>query len=525
MYCSKCGNKIDDDARFCDRCGAPIDEPIEAPAEEQVNETVEEPDQESPSSDVTEVELQEQVTTVTSNIGKKSRLPVLIGIGVTLVALAVVLIFVFVNPFASKEDGEGVGASDPNAETQSGAEGSDTSSSSEETDDTIVVGVDVLDYEDHSFACFFGCASWEEASGQCENMGGHLAVITSQEENDALFAFTRYCGYDNVYIGYSDSEEEGNWQWVNGEESGFTNWNEGEPNAFTENEDYAVITDTGTWYDGEYAPRIENGLIAFICEWDEHVVGSNNVSYEDILSNVGETEQINTLEMNRAAAYSSYLQILEDNSAGIIACERFNHMDCAFADVTGDGVEDLIITTVGEYNGCSNILVFSYNQSSGVTNQILTVEGFNWEGGAGTTGMIAVSDEGDLITCEEGGGSGTYDYYRYKVYSFDGYSLALQETLYYELYDAAFDSADPEPDLEYIYMVNDGYSTEAQFNYHESAIINSMSVLLQYLDPAISNVYPPYFHDLLFSRISSMTSVAMTYDDMHAYLTEIINNS
>ena len=48
------------------------------------------------------------------------------------------------------------------------------------------VGVDVLDYDGHSFACFFGCSTWEEARDQCESMGGHLAVITSQEEDEAF---------------------------------------------------------------------------------------------------------------------------------------------------------------------------------------------------------------------------------------------------------------------------------------------------------------------------------------------------
>lgn len=155
---------------------------------------------------------------------------------------------------------------------------------------TIEVGVDVLDYDGHSFACYFGCSTWEEAQNQCENMGGHLAVITSQEENDVLFDFTRYCGYDNVYIGYSDVEEEGNWQWVNGDTSGYTNWTEGEPNGFTESENYAVFGDNGAWYDGEFTPRIENGLISFICEWDYHVIGATNISNEELQAYIEEPD-------------------------------------------------------------------------------------------------------------------------------------------------------------------------------------------------------------------------------------------
>ena len=161
-----------------------------------------------------------------------------------------------------------------------------------ESEGVTEVGVDVLDYDGHSYACFFGCSTWEEARDQCESMGGHLAVITSKEEDEALFAFTRYCGYDNVYIGYSDIEEEGNWQWVNGETSDYSNWNESEPNGFTPNENYAVYGDNGAWYDGEFTPRIENGLISIICEWDYHVDGATNISSEELQTYIDGLEAV-----------------------------------------------------------------------------------------------------------------------------------------------------------------------------------------------------------------------------------------
>ena len=129
-------------------------------------------------------------------------------------------------------------------------------------------------------------------------MGGHLAVITSQEENDVILAYIQARGFDNVYIGYSDSEIEGVWRWVNGERSDYTNWNEGEPNAFTNDEDYAVFTalSSGAWNDSDYLPRVEDGSICFMCEWESVVTGESNITYEELIEELGPQEDLNNAD-------------------------------------------------------------------------------------------------------------------------------------------------------------------------------------------------------------------------------------
>ena len=159
-----------------------------------------------------------------------------------------------------------------------------------------VVDVNVLNMNGHSYACYYGCETWEDASDICNSLGGYMAVINSQEENDALFAFVTSQGYDNTYIGYSDSVTEGVWEWVNGETSLYTNWNIGEPNGFTNSENYAVFSADGTWNDGDFTPRIENGLVCFICEWDYYVTGLTNITPELLES---ETNIDTTLTFDR----------------------------------------------------------------------------------------------------------------------------------------------------------------------------------------------------------------------------------
>ncbi len=147
-----------------------------------------------------------------------------------------------------------------------------------ETQPVIEAEAVVMKFEDHSFAFYSSVDSWEEAEQFCESQGGHLAVVDSQEENDALYAFAQSQGCDNVYIGYSDAGNEGVWEWAGGETSGYTHWQEGEPNAYTEDENYAVIGYQGYWYDTAYIPS--EGI--FVCEWDCDVIGTVNIDASEL---------------------------------------------------------------------------------------------------------------------------------------------------------------------------------------------------------------------------------------------------
>lgn len=130
---------------------------------------------------------------------------------------------------------------------------------------------DAFVWEDHSYAVIEYPGSWEEAVAHCESLGGYLAVITSQEENDALYAYMLELGYQSAYIGLTDSAEEGTWVWVTGETSDYRNWHAGEPNGENSNEDYAMFyykyTD-GTWNDGDFGGSTVNGGSRLLCEWN-----------------------------------------------------------------------------------------------------------------------------------------------------------------------------------------------------------------------------------------------------------------
>ncbi len=126
------------------------------------------------------------------------------------------------------------------------------------------------EYQSHRYEFFNNCDSWEEAKAYCESLGGHLATISSQEENDYIYYLLTDAGYSSAYFGLTDSEEEGAWEWVNGEPVTYTNWHSSEPSNDNSNEDYAMFYwkyNDGTWNDGDFSGSTVGDKV-FICEWD-----------------------------------------------------------------------------------------------------------------------------------------------------------------------------------------------------------------------------------------------------------------
>ena len=98
--------------------------------------------------------------------------------------------------------------------------------------------------------------SWTYANSQAQALGGQLAIITGQGEND-LIANYLLQGRWGAWIGLTDANAEGDFVWVNGTplaSSGYTNWSQGrtvEPNdgfwggAQHASEDYVLLVGEG----------------------------------------------------------------------------------------------------------------------------------------------------------------------------------------------------------------------------------------------------------------------------------------
>ncbi|CAK0765156.1 C-type lectin domain-containing protein [Gammaproteobacteria bacterium] len=120
----------------------------------------------------------------------------------------------------------------------------------------------------HAYQRFDTSLNWTAAKDACAGLGGYLATITSQAEQDWVIANLNPAGV-NTWLGGSDAAQEGTWTWVTGEPWNYSNWNTGEPNnaGYGGGENYLhIVAGTG----GHWNDVSENnpGITSYHCEWN-----------------------------------------------------------------------------------------------------------------------------------------------------------------------------------------------------------------------------------------------------------------
>lgn len=107
--------------------------------------------------------------------------------------------------------------------------------------------------------CFHG-RDFAAAQVDCEDQGGGLVALHSEQEQAALIQVASDQGLPRDYwIGLSDRDDEGDFQWEDGSDVDYLNWGGGEPNDFDE-EDCAQLTGSGAWNDLDCGASL-----AYIC--------------------------------------------------------------------------------------------------------------------------------------------------------------------------------------------------------------------------------------------------------------------
>ena len=108
---------------------------------------------------------------------------------------------------------------------------------------------------------------WDEAKEYCENMGGHLITITTQEEQDFINSLD-LCSTD-YWMGASDTMVEGDWEWITKEKWKYENWYENQPDNDMQTENYLVLVTSwdNEWNDAPIEGASSN--LEFICEWEK----------------------------------------------------------------------------------------------------------------------------------------------------------------------------------------------------------------------------------------------------------------
>ena len=80
-------------------------------------------------------------------------------------------------------------------------------------------------YNNHEYYVFDCNMSWTEAQQYCAKKGGHLVTIEDENELEAIKSFVSFSPLGCFYIGASDEDNDGFWEWVTDEPFSYTNWN------------------------------------------------------------------------------------------------------------------------------------------------------------------------------------------------------------------------------------------------------------------------------------------------------------
>lgn len=98
--------------------------------------------------------------------------------------------------------------------------------------------------------------NWTLAEAEAVSLGGHLVTINDDAEQTWIFSTF---GSNEIWIGLTDRDVEGTFQWVSGETSTYRNWDPGEPNnsaTGNNNQDYihiysntSTVSRRGKWDD------------------------------------------------------------------------------------------------------------------------------------------------------------------------------------------------------------------------------------------------------------------------------------
>jgi hypothetical protein len=148
--------------------------------------------------------------------------------------------------------------------------------SAAQTDDGAV------EYGGHSYKVYENGLDWNSAESYCENLGGHLVVISNGAEQNFVESLISNGSRNGYWIGAYREDDSSDYYWVDGTNvnDGYNNWGDTQPDFGSEN---AVMmykypnpntagNGFGKWNDldsnGENANTYPKSKMGFVCEWD-----------------------------------------------------------------------------------------------------------------------------------------------------------------------------------------------------------------------------------------------------------------
>lgn len=152
----------------------------------------------------------------------------------------------------------------------------------EELSETVIP-TNAIRFGDHYYAIYDDAQSWSDAYSQCEKLGGHLAVISSEEEDIAVITYLKNQDVDVAFLGliYTSNEEHPlNWYWYGYGELSYTDWTEGEPDLGDDGQClYGAVCKSDNYQWRALSIDYTN---YYVCEWESLDAGKVDKRLLDI---------------------------------------------------------------------------------------------------------------------------------------------------------------------------------------------------------------------------------------------------
>lgn len=224
---------------------------------------------------------------------------------------------------------------------------------------------DAAAFAGHYYRIYQQSGSWTDAKAFCESLGGHLATITSAEEDAFIYQWKESEGVANVYFGLYKSAHDNTWRWVTEEPVGYLNWHSGEPSGGSEK--YGMYysgfdSNKNQWNDGNWGNGTwyDDSQVAFICEWDGVSEGGGAAADETVMA--------------RAAALLLGDERWMKTGGEDVLATHYHVMD-----MNGDGAWEIIIYGVGRmYVPAFEIYTYDHGTMRMIGDSVKTCDLSHW---------------------------------------------------------------------------------------------------------------------------------------------------
>ncbi len=231
---------------------------------------------------------------------------------------------------------------------------------------------EMVEFNGHYYEVFDESMTWNDAKNKCEDLGGHLATITSQEEQNLVGELVNKGKKKSYWLGGKINNSV--WSWITGEKFSYTHWYPGEPNSsgnymqiFSPKSNYSSISNgwDNTTATGDRGGGIKYSEIGFVCEWDE---------YSGIDESFVMQAAMPTLSHQDAVNFLSFLYNKQDSFEGVDITGDIQYQLLTGNlpdDMTVDEIKGLIVAFLCIVDRLTNAQINEYKYKTNYLYEVL----------------------------------------------------------------------------------------------------------------------------------------------------------